>query len=44
MKTADGVVPQADPMTMRELMSHTAGFDVSPGYEAAGLPPATYRT
>jgi CubicO group peptidase (beta-lactamase class C family) len=37
VKTAGGVVPQAQPMTMRELMSHTAGFDVSRGYEAANL-------
>ena len=28
-----GEVPQAHPMTMRELMSHTAGFDVSAGYD-----------
>ncbi|MDZ4319141.1 MAG: serine hydrolase domain-containing protein, partial [Phenylobacterium sp.] len=36
--TADGgTEPQAHPMTMRELMSHTAGFDVSAGYEDAGL-------
>ena len=31
--TANGLVPQSHPMTMRELMSHTAGFDVS-GAEA----------
>ena len=30
--TANGDVPQAKPMTMRQLMSHTAGFDVSGGY------------
>jgi CubicO group peptidase (beta-lactamase class C family) len=36
--TADGgTEPQAHPMTMRELMSHTAGFDVSAGYEDDGL-------
>jgi len=27
--TPDGLVVQSHPMTMRELMSHTAGFDVS---------------
>lgn len=33
VKGSDGaLVPQAHPMTMRELMSHTAGFDVSSGY------------
>jgi CubicO group peptidase (beta-lactamase class C family) len=30
--TANGEVAQAKPMTMRQLMSHTAGFDVSGGY------------
>jgi len=30
--TAGGEVPQTKPMTMRQLMSHTAGFDVSGGY------------
>jgi CubicO group peptidase (beta-lactamase class C family) len=30
--TANGEVAQAKPMTMRQLMSHTAGFDVSAGY------------
>ena len=30
--TPSGEVPQAKPMTMRQLMSHTAGFDVSSGY------------
>jgi len=30
--TASGEVPQTKPMTMRQLMSHTAGFDVSGGY------------
>jgi CubicO group peptidase (beta-lactamase class C family) len=30
--TPDGEVPQTKPMTMRQLMSHTAGFDVSAGY------------
>ena len=33
VKTASGEVAQSHPMTMRELMSHTAGFDVSAGYE-----------
>lgn len=33
----NGPVPQAHPMTMRELMSHTAGFDVSRGYEEANI-------
>jgi CubicO group peptidase (beta-lactamase class C family) len=35
---ASGPVPQAHPMTMRELMSHTAGFDVSAGYEKHDIP------
>ncbi len=30
--TANGEVAQATPMTMRQLMSHSAGFDVSGGY------------
>ena len=30
-------VPQAKPMTMRQLMSHTAGFDVSARYDAVNL-------
>ena len=30
--TPNGDVPQTKPMTMRQLMSHTAGFDVSAGY------------
>ena len=30
--TPSGEVPQTKPMTMRQLMSHTAGFDVSAGY------------
>jgi CubicO group peptidase (beta-lactamase class C family) len=38
VSTPGGLVPQAHPMTMRELMSHTAGFDVSAGYEKAGIP------
>src|SRR5262245_26010548 len=35
--TPNGEVPQAKPMTMRQLMSHSAGFDVSAGYAKAGL-------
>jgi CubicO group peptidase (beta-lactamase class C family) len=35
--TANGEVPQITPMTMRQLMSHTAGFDVSAGYAKANL-------
>ena len=35
--TPNGEVPQARPMTMRQLMSHTAGFDISAGYAKAGL-------
>ena len=34
---AKGEVPQTRPMTMRQLMSHTAGFDVTAGYAKAGL-------
>ena len=38
VKGPDGsLVPQASPMTMAQLMSHTAGFDVSAGYANAGL-------
>lgn len=38
VRAADGsLVPQASPMTMAQLMSHTAGFDVSAGYAQAGL-------
>ena len=33
-----GLVPQAHAMTMRELMSHTAGFDVSAPYDKMGIP------
>jgi CubicO group peptidase (beta-lactamase class C family) len=32
VKTDAGVVAQTQPMTMRQLMSHTAGFDVDRGY------------
>lgn len=35
--TPAGDVTQTHPMTMRELMSHTAGFDVTAGYAKAGL-------
>ncbi len=35
--SSSGEVPQVHPMTMRELMSHTAGFDVSAGYEKADI-------
>jgi CubicO group peptidase (beta-lactamase class C family) len=35
--TPNGLVPQAHPMTMRELMSHTAGFDVSAAYDKVNL-------
>ncbi|HEY5930445.1 MAG TPA: serine hydrolase domain-containing protein, partial [Burkholderiales bacterium] len=35
--TPNGEVPQTRPMTMRQLMSHTAGFDVTAGYAKAGL-------
>ena len=38
VKTADGaLVDQATPMTMAQLMSHTAGFGVSSVYESANL-------
>jgi CubicO group peptidase (beta-lactamase class C family) len=36
--TATGDVPQTRPMTMRQLMSHTAGFDVNAGYTKLKLP------
>ena len=40
VKAPDGShVPQTRPMTMAELMSHTAGFDVSAGYEAHDIAP-----
>ena len=35
--TPSGEVPQTRPMTMRQLMSHTAGFDVNDGYAKANL-------
>jgi CubicO group peptidase (beta-lactamase class C family) len=37
VKTAAGPVDQAAPMTMAQLMSHTAGFGTSRVYEAAGI-------
>ena len=37
VSTPNGEVPQTRPMTMRQLMSHTAGFDVSAGYAKANL-------
>ena len=37
VKTETGLVEQSHPMTMRELMSHTAGFDVSAGYQSANF-------
>jgi len=36
--TPGGEVPQTRPMTMRQLMSHTAGFDVNAGYAKLNLP------
>ncbi len=35
--TPHGEVAQTRPMTMRQLMSHSAGFDVSAGYTKANL-------
>jgi CubicO group peptidase (beta-lactamase class C family) len=35
--TPTGEVPQSTPMTMRQLMSHTAGFDVSAGYAGKNI-------
>lgn len=35
--TASGEVAQTKPMTMRQLMSHTAGFDTSAGYEGKNI-------
>ena len=37
VRTPAGPVPQASPMTMRQLMSHTAGFGTLADYENAGL-------
>src|SRR6185503_17274509 len=36
--TPNGEVPQIKPMTMRQLMSHTAGFDVNAGYAKLNIP------
>jgi len=36
--SAQGEVPQTTPMTMRQLMSHTAGFDVSGRYDKVNIP------
>jgi CubicO group peptidase (beta-lactamase class C family) len=41
--TPNGAVAQTTPMTMRQLMSHTAGFDVNEGYAKAGLRNADLR-
>jgi CubicO group peptidase (beta-lactamase class C family) len=35
--TPNGEVAQATPMTMRQLMSHSAGFDTSGGYEGKNI-------
>ena len=35
--TPSGDVPQTRPMTMRQLMSHSAGFDVSAGYSKLNI-------
>ncbi len=35
--TPNGEVPPTKPMTMRQLMSHTAGFDVSGGYAGKNI-------
>jgi CubicO group peptidase (beta-lactamase class C family) len=43
VSTPHGLAPQSHPMTMRELMSHTAGFDVSRGYEKANLSDSTLQ-
>ena len=37
VKTPNGEVAQVKPMTMRQLMSHTAGFDTSGGYEGHNI-------
>jgi len=36
--TPNGEVPQTKPMTMGQLMSHTAGFDVNAGYTKVNIP------
>jgi CubicO group peptidase (beta-lactamase class C family) len=43
VKSSDGLVAQSHPMTMRELMSHTAGFDVSRGYDGVNLRSGTLQ-
>jgi len=35
--TPEGEVAQAKPMTMRQLMSHSAGFDTTGGYEGKNI-------
>ena len=37
VKSASGDVPQRKPMTMRQLMSHTAGFGTSGSYEGQNI-------
>ena len=37
VKTANGDVAQVKPMTMRQLMSHSAGFDTTGGYEGKNV-------
>jgi CubicO group peptidase (beta-lactamase class C family) len=37
VKTPEGEAAQVKPMTMRQLMSHTAGFDVSAPYDKANV-------
>jgi len=37
VSTPNGEVPQTRPMTMRQLMSHSAGFDVSGGYSKMNI-------
>lgn len=37
VKTANGEVTQTRPMTMRQLMSHSAGFDTTAGYEGKNI-------
>jgi CubicO group peptidase (beta-lactamase class C family) len=44
VKSENGLVAQSHPMTMRELMSHTAGFDVSRGYDDDDLSSGDLQT
>ncbi|MDO8677291.1 MAG: serine hydrolase domain-containing protein [Acidobacteriota bacterium] len=37
VSTPNGEVPHTKPMTMRQLMSHSAGFDVSAGYSKMNI-------